>query len=202
MTAAGALFPGSSGDLGAAAVRVALAAGCSANAALLFGRIVSWNGRPHWELRSNMVDLFRRSTRQITRYIRELTLAGLIVNKPSPKGELPPGAKHELPYRVWYRWAIGLPALRESLRCASRDAYARFQAGFERDRQARATRSRLGEILGVIVGKRSVPRPPRPDATSEPPRRRWTAEEIDAELSRTSPSAGSTDTVRGPPDTS
>jgi len=180
MTGHALLFPGPSGALASAAVQTALAAGVNANAALLFGRICSFNGRPSWELRGNLCALFGVCKRSITRWWAELVEAGLICNKPAPLGTLLPGCTKPLPYRPWLKWAIGLPALREAIREGSREAYQRWAERFERERQGRATRAKLGSIIGQAVGGVEVPmkRPARPK--TEP--KRWTADELDAAI--------------------
>jgi hypothetical protein len=184
MTAAGLLFEGPKGMLGAAAVKAALGAGVGGNASLVFGRMCSFNGRPFWELRKNLGKLLGVSTRSITRYFRKLVDAGLIVNKPAPLGVIPPGCKAPLPYRPWYKWAIGLPALREAVRVGSKEAYARWRDGFEAARKERATRSKLGAIIGSIVaGQTPTTRKP-PSSPDDDRPRRWSREEIDAALSR------------------
>ena len=142
--------------LGAAAVKVALGAGVSGNAALLFGRMCSYNGKPFWELRANLKDLFGVSKRTITRYFAALVEAELIVNKPAPLGVTPPGCKKPLPFRPWFKWAVGLPQLREAVKSGSKEAYARWIVGFEQGRQERVTRSKLGAIIGSIIS-RNVP---------------------------------------------
>jgi len=182
--------------LGAAAVKAALAAGVNGNTALLFGRMCSFNGRPFWELRKNLSELFRVSTRQVTRYFRELVDAGLIVNKPAPLGVIHPGCKKPLPFRPWYKWAIGLPELRQAVKAGSKEAYERWKDGFEASRKERVTRSKLGAIIGSIMHPKSGPAK-RPEPAAEPRPRRWTLEEIDAELAKSAkdaPSPEPTDT--------
>lgn len=181
---AGLLFPGPAGLVASAAVRAALAAGVNANAALLFGRICSFNGKPFWELRVNLGALLGCSKRTITRYFAELVDAALIVNRPAPIGEIPAGCRGKLPYRPWYKWAIGLPALREAVRSGAKDAYERWRAKFEVSRQERATRTKLGEIIGTIVSTKSVVPPTRStqSTVSAPTPRRWTADELDAAM--------------------
>jgi hypothetical protein len=175
------LFPGRAGVLGAAAVKVALAADVSGNAALLFGRMCSYNGQPFWELRRNLKTLFNCSTRTITRYFAALVDAGLIVNKPAPLGVVPPGCKTKLPYRPWYKWAIGMPKLREAVKSGSREAYHSWIERFEVERKGRVTRSKLATIIGTIVhAKAPDAARPREYSTARP--RRWTAHEIDREL--------------------
>lgn len=187
MTAGGGalLFDGPAGMLGAAAVQVALAAGVSGKAALLFGRMTSFNGKPFWQLRSNLGQLFDVCSRTITRYFRELVDAGLIVNKPAPIGAIHPGCTRPLPYRPWYRWVIGLPELRQAVRVGSKEAYERWRTNFEGARQSRVTRSKLGAIIGSIVAS-TAPSTPKRATSSDTPPRRWTPDEIDAELSHTS----------------
>ena len=183
---AGSLFLGPAGHLGAEAVQVALRAGLGGNASLLFGRIVSLNGKPFWELRRHLCDIFHVSTRTITRYFRALSDAGLIVNKPAPLDVVHPGTSKSLPYRPWYKWAIGLPQLRDSVRQGSKEAYQRWQDSFEKARTERVTRSKLGAILGSIVSSRTAT-PPRPKAP-EPPRKAWTVDEIDEAMRAQDPS--------------
>jgi hypothetical protein len=150
----------------------------------LFGRLCSWNGKPFWELRRHLAEVFAVCTRSITRYFRELVDAGLIVNKPAPLGDTPPGCKKPLLYRPWFKWATGLPQLREAVKSGSREAYERWILSFEQGRQQRATRTKLGEIIGSILSPK-----PRPMATRIPSddeirrARHMTAAEIDAELS-------------------
>jgi hypothetical protein len=182
------LFEGPAGMLGAAAVKVALAAGVNGNTALLFGRMSSFNGKPFWELRENLRKLFGVSKRTITRYFRTLVDAGLIVNKPAPLKVIHPGASRMLPFRPWYKWVVGLPELREAVKSGSRDAYDRWRKGFEASREQRVTRTKLASIIGSIVS-RKAPENPRPLQSSDDARpRRWTAGEIDAELSSNDPS--------------
>ena len=180
------LFSGPAGTLGAVAVKAALAADVSGNAALLFGRLCSFNGRPFWELRCHLAELFGVSKRSITRYFRALVDAGLIVNKPAPLDAVPPGCKKALPYRPWYKWAIGLPELRKAVKSGSRDAYERWSVAFHEARKESATRTKLGEIIGSIVAKttssKADDRGPK-KGSHEPARpRRWSADEIEAEL--------------------
>jgi len=186
MTDGSSLFVGRSGELGAAAVEVALKAGASGNAALLFGSIVSLNGSPFWVLRANLKDLFLVSTRTITRYFRQLVDLGLIVNKPAPIGAIPPGLDYVPPYRPWYKWAIGLPQMRDAVRERTRETYQKWLKSFESERQKRVTRTKLGAIIGQVWERRPTKPVPRADSTyaSDPPRRNWTAEELDAELAR------------------
>jgi hypothetical protein len=194
MTAAGLLFEGPAGMLGAAAVKAALGAGVNGNAALLFGRMCSFNGRPFWELRKNLGALFGVSRRTVTRYFRELVDAGLIVNKPAPIGAIHPGISRTLPFRPWYKWAIGLPALREAVKTGSKEAYSRWRDGFEVARKERATRSKLGAIIGSIVAGQAPTTRKTPSSRDEERPRRWSREEIDAALSRepSKPPAGDT----------
>lgn len=180
------LFPGPAGMLGAAAVKVALASGVNGNCALLFGRMCSFNGKPFWELRCKLASFFGVSKRTVTRYFAELVDAALIVNKPAPIGAIHPGCKKELPFRPWYKWAIGLPQIRESVRVGSKDAYERWRTAFQANRQDRATRAKLGAILGCIISKRTVgdQRRSSPQAIDSQPPRHWTADEIEAEVKR------------------
>lgn len=182
MKASALLFEGPNGMLGAAAVKAALAAGVNGNTALLFGRLCSFNGRPFWELRKNLSELFRVSTRQVTRYFRELVDAGLIVNKPAPLGVIHPGCAKPLPFRPWYKWAIGLPELRQAVKAGSKEAYVRWRDGFEASRKERVTRTKLGAIIGSIVHQKSHAPAKRPQSAEDAQPRRWTPEEIDAEL--------------------
>lgn len=165
-----AIFPGGAGELAAEGVRIAYRAGVSANAAMLFGRIVSFNGKPLWELRTNLSEFYRVSVRTITRYTAELVQAGLIVNKPSPVGKTLPGreGKDPLPYRPWFRWAIGLPSIRNAVKIGSKQAYNQWCMKFEAARAERATRTKLADIIGIVVGKRTTKRPPKPDVTARP----------------------------------
>lgn len=183
------IFSGRAGALGAAAVQVALTSGVGGNAALLFGRMTSFNGKPFWELRKNLAPLFKVSTRTVTRYFRALVDAGLIVNKPAPLKTIHPGCTKELPFRPWYKWVIGLPALREAVKTGSREAYERWQAKFEQARQENITRSKLGAIIGSIVSRKPTQNVKRPTSSDEPSPRRWSPEEIDAELRRTASDA-------------
>lgn len=196
------LFPGPAGVLGAAAVKVALAADVSGNAALLFGRMVSYNGKPFWELRCHLAALFGVSKRTITRYFRALVDAELIVNKPAPLNTVPPGCKKALPYRPWYKWAVGLPQLREAVKSGSREAYERWSVAFHVARKERATRSKLGAIIGSIVATRTsstVSSRATPSHASEPQRpRRWTADELDAKLRESATSSSRDDEPHGP----
>lgn len=202
MTSGPSIFVGPAGELGAAAVEVALRAGVCGNAALLFGSIVSLNGKPFWVLRRNLKDLYSVSTRTITRYFRQLVDAGLIVNKPAPIGAIHPGLTTDLPYRPWYKWAIGLPQMRDAIREKSKATYQKWLAGFEQARQERVTRTKLGDIIGQVFHGMRPPKPaPRPDSSvaPEPPRRTWTAEELDAELARI-PVGSTMGAVERPPD--
>lgn len=182
------LFPGKCGELAVCAVQSALNAGCSGNASLLYGSIVSFNGSPFWILRENLRKLYGVSKRTITRYFRELVDAQLIVNKPAPLKAIPPGCKSPLPYRPWYKWAIGLPQMRETVRAGSKEAYQRWLTKLEAQRKERATRSKLGAILGSIVSRKPATSPSKPPGScvaEETTPRRWSSEEIDAELART-----------------
>lgn len=182
------LFEGPAGMLGAAAVKVALAAGVNGNTALLFGRMSSFNGRPFWELRRNLAELFSVSRRTVTRYFRALVDAGLIVNKPAPLCAIHPGTSKALPFRPWYKWVIGLPEIREAVKSGSRDAYDRWRRGFEASREQRVTRTKLASIIGSIVAPKAT-ETTRTRVSHEPDRpRRWTASEIEAELSSAGPS--------------
>lgn len=197
----GALFLGPAGHLGAVAVEAALRAGTNGKAALLYGRIASLNGKPFWELRRHLSPLLGVSTRQITRYFRQLVDVGLLVNKPAPLDAIPPGASRKLMFRPWFKWPIGLPELREVVRAGSKESYERWREKFEKSRESRVTRSKLGEIIGSIVSRRSAtpPRPPEPG----PPRKTWTVEEIDAELAkrpRETPAETPWTGSRGPPE--
>lgn len=183
MTTGALLFDGKAGMLGAAAVKQALVSGVNGNAALLFGRMVSYNGKPFWQLRRNLGELLGVSTRTITRYFRALVDAGLIVNKPAPIGEIPPGCSKPLPFRPWYKWAIGLPELRQVVKAGSKEAYTRWRDTFEQARQSRVTRSKLGAIIGSIISPKA-PTVKRATSSDEQRPRRWSPEEIDAELSR------------------
>lgn len=199
------LFPGRAGELGCAAVKAALEAGIGANAAIVYGRICSLNGKPFWELRKNLGRLLGVSVRQVTRYFKELVDGGLIVNRPAPLHIVHPGAKRELPYRPWYKWAIGLPQLREGLKQGSREAYERWLSRFEIDRKQRVTRTKLGAILGSIISPNAADISRKPDPVSRP-NKRWTIEEIDAELAKREPRCDRTvddhcgESSRGPPD--
>jgi hypothetical protein len=189
LTAAAMLFPGPAGMVASAAVKAALQAGLSGNASLLFGRISSFNGAPFWELRCNLARVFGVCPRTISRYFRALVDAGLLVNKPSPLDARHPGLKFDqkLPFRPWYKWAIGLPELREAVKLGSREAYSRWRDGFEQCRQARVTRAKLGAVIGAIVGRKSSHPQPRAAgscAASTAPPRRWSPAEIEAELDR------------------
>lgn len=194
------LFPGRAGELGCAAVKAALEAGIGANAAIVYGRICSLNGKPFWELRKNLGRLLGVSVRQVTRYFKELVDGGLIVNRPAPLNVVHPGTKRELPYRPWYKWAIGLPQLREGLKQGSREAYERWRSRFEVDRKQRVTRTKLGSIIGSIVSPKG-PEATRKSPPESTPPKRWTAEEIDRGMAERDP----TDDVqrhgssRGPP---
>lgn len=185
------LFPGPSGELAVCAVQSALTAGCSGNASLLYGSIVSFNGAPFWILRENLGKLYGVSKRTITRYFRELVDAQLIVNKPAPLKTIPPGCKSPLPYRPWYKWAIGLVQMRETVRAGSKEAYQRWLTKLEEQRKERATRFKLGAILGSIVSRKPVTASPKAPGScaEETSPRRWSSEEIDAELARTAAAA-------------
>lgn len=188
----GLLFPGRAGQLGAAAVTVALDAGIPGKPALLFGQVASFNSSPFWILRKNLAKFFGVSTRTITRYFRLLVDAQLIVNKPAPLGTIPPGCESPLPYRPWYKWPVGMPQLRQAVNSGSKEAFKRWQKKFEAQREQRVTRAKLGEILGTIVSRKSTTPSPKPagsSAVSSTAPRRWTAEEIESELSRTSNAA-------------
>ena len=180
------LFVGRHGQLGATAVQVALRAELSGNVALLFGSIASLNGAPFWQLRRNISALYRVSTRTITRYFRALQDAGLIENKPAPLKAVPPGAKTAFPFRPWYKWAIGLPQIRQQVERGSKETYNKWVENFEKQRQETANRSKFASILGELQRNRTYKPPPRPDvaADARPPRQGWTAEELDAELAR------------------
>lgn len=184
MTTDALLFEGPAGLLGAAAVKVALQAGVSGKAALLFGRLASFNGKPFWQLRRTLAALFLVSVRQVTRYFRELVDAGLIVNKPAPIDAIPPGCSRPLPFRVWYKWVVGLPALRQAVKVGSKAAYERWRDRFEASRAAHVTRSKLGAIIGSIVSSKAPATAKRATSSDEPRPRRWTPDEIDAELTR------------------
>jgi hypothetical protein len=184
MSGASLLFPGPAGILGAAAVKVALAAGVSGNSALLFGRMCSFNGKPFWELRVHLSELLGVSKRTITRYFAALVEVGLIVNKRAPIGAVHPGreGKKPLPFRPWYKWAIGLPEIREAVKIGSKEAYARWTERFEAERTQRVTRSKLGAIIGSIVSASSKTSPKKTTSPAEPVRRRWTIEDIEREM--------------------
>jgi hypothetical protein len=129
------------------------------------------------------------SRRTITRYFAALVDAGLVVNKPAPIDARHPGLKFDqtLPYRPWYKWAIGLPEIRESVRLGSREAYERWRDGFERCRQTRVTRAKLGAVIGAVIGRKPTHKQPSEAgscAASVTPPRRWSPEEIEAELAR------------------
>jgi hypothetical protein len=192
------LFSGPAGMVGAAAVKVALGVGVNGNAALLFGRMCSWNGKPFWELRVKLAKLLGVSTRSITRYWAALVDAGLIVNKPAPLGATPPGCMKPLPYRPWYKWAIGLPEIRQAVKSGSRDAYERWITGFEARREERVTRSKLGAIIGSIVNRKCVDPPRNKTAVERQRPRRWTSDELETELRNSATSSPPPDT----PDTS
>lgn len=184
MTNNSSLFPGRAGELGAAAVKVALGAGVSGNASLLFGRMSSYNGTPFWELRKNLGKLFDVSVRTITRYFRELVDAGLIFNKPAPIGAIPPGCREKLHFRPWYKWPVGLPQLRAAVKLQSKEAYEHWRTKFEAQRDQHVTRSKLGAIIGSIVSSNSTTTANRTTSSTEPRPRRWTREELDAELGK------------------
>lgn len=204
MTDGSSLFVGRSGELGAAAVEVALRAGASGNAALLFGSIASLNGKPFWVLRTNLKDLYKVSTRTITRYFRQLVDLELIVNEPAPLGAIHPGLSRSLPYRPWYKWAIGLPQMRDAIRARSRDTYQKWVKSFEAARQERVTRTKLGAIIGQVWQRRPPKPVPRADSSyrTDPPRRAWTADELDAELARVPVGSTLDASPERPPDTS
>ena len=184
MTTGALLFDGPAGMLGAAAVKAALVSGVNGNAALLFGRVVSYNGKPFWQLRRNLGELLGVSTRTVTRYFRALVDAGLIVNKPAPIGAIHPGCSKALPFRPWYKWAVGLPELRQTVKAGSKEAYQRWRDTFEQARRSRVTRSKLGAIIGSIISPKSST-PKRATALPDDQRpRRWSPDEIDAELTR------------------
>ncbi len=178
------LFPGPAGLVASAAVQVALRSGVSGNAALLFGRICSFNGKPFWELRKHLGKLFGVSVRTITRWFRELVDAALIVNKPAPLDTLPPGRSKPLMYRPWFKWAIGLPEIRELVRAGSREAFERMQQRFEANREQRQTRSRLAATIALVTGARGkLPTAPPPTMDGVATRSsRLSAEDIDRAL--------------------
>lgn len=181
------IFVGRHGQLGACAVQVALQAGMSGNAALIFGSMASLNGIAFWQLRKNLAELYRVSTRTITRYFRALSDSGLIVNKPAPLKVVPPGAKKAFPFRTWYKWVVGLPQIREQVRNGSKQTYQKWLENFEKQREQTANKVKFGKILGIINGKWQYKPKPRPDVVYDHPRRRWTVEELDAILKEQDP---------------
>lgn len=204
------IIPGPEGRLAMVAMGAARDLGCSPNAALLYARIVSFGGAPSWEMRRSLREVVGRSTRQITRYFAELHGAGLLKSAPIAVGHRPPGANHDLPYRPWLRWAIGLPDLREAVKIQAREAFTRWQRGFREACEQRAHRNKFADLLGKIWPKpKPQPKPTSPsraDVAREVERRsprRWTAEELDAELERqANERASATGSDTGPPDTS
>lgn len=153
------LWPGPDAYEANLAFNRVILAGLGPTRALVAGCVASF--RDCWMFQAEIGRFIGKSLRTVQRCLRELANFGFIERHRSKKREVPPGAKGALPCGWSHRWAVGKGLAKAA--CEAAINVARV----------------LKLIPGAFSRKRRKPAepPPRP--------RRWTVEEIEAELART-----------------
>lgn len=136
-------------------------AGLSLARSWIVGGIASFQDA--WIFRSKLAKFFRLSVRTVQRAITEAHAVGLIGKARAKQGEIPPGANTPIPCGWSHRWTIGWGKAADVAR-----------AEIEQTRVARAAKAAIKTTVTFVSKARRQDRPAR----------RWTAEELDAELAR------------------
>lgn len=159
-----------------AAYERARTTGLSAARSLVVACIASF--RDGWMFRRGLAEHTGLSVRTVQRAITQAKEEGLIGVARARTTEIPPGLQRPLPCGWSHRWTIGWGQAFE----AAKDAVARTKV-------ARVIKAAARAVAAPIVRKtQQSPRPPR----------KWTAEELDAELARIE--LARVETVQAPPD--
>jgi hypothetical protein len=151
---------------GLAAYLRAREAGLSMFRSLALGHVGSFEDG--WIFRPSLAELVTCCVRTIGRALKDGREAGLVKCVRGGKKEIPPGIKKPLKCGFSHRWTTGWGKGAEVVR----EAVEKARADAEKRKLKRVA-------IGVVQ-----PAKKREPAGSEPKRRRWTAEEIDAEAAR------------------
>ena len=153
---------------GLAAYQRAVDAGMSSLRATVLGHIGSF--KDCWKFRKTLAELVHGSVRTVQRALTQGREVGLIGTARGKITETPPGAARPVSCGFSHRWTIGWGQSGKMVQDAIAEA------------RAKAERRKLNRVALATV---SVAPPPKHPA--RPPARRWTAEELDAELAKTRP---------------
>lgn len=138
--------------------------------ALVVGNIASH--RDCWAFRKKLARQVGCSVRTVQRAITEAASLGLIGVARAKRGERPPGLEQEIPCGWSHRWAIGWGKAGAAVKQAISAARARWIV------RRSATTSPARECTADVV------RPDKRTGRYFASRRRWTPDELDAELER------------------
>lgn len=144
---------------GTAAFKRALEAGISLLRAFSLGNIGSF--RDGWITRRKLASRAKCSVRTVQRAITQARQLGLLGVARAKKGEIPPGMDRPLDCGFSHRWTIGFGKAGEAVKQAVAVARVKY-----------------------LTRKAASVSPPKPEPK---PHRRWTPEELDAELARRFP---------------
>lgn len=158
MTNSARLWPGPDQYEANLAFQRVISAGLGPTRALVAGYIASF--RDCWTFQAKIGQFINRSIRTVQRCLVDLSKFGFIERHRSKKREIPPGATAPLPCGWSHRWAVGKGLAKEACQRAINLARA------------------IKLLPGAFTRKRRKP--------SDPPARprRWTVEEIEAEMAK------------------
>jgi DNA-binding transcriptional MocR family regulator len=159
-----------------AAYERARKAGLSQMRALVVGSIASF--RDCWAFRRTLARRWGISVRTVQRAITQARAEGLIEVHRAKKNEVPPDAREKKPLPCgWsHRWVIGRGKAGDAIKAAVAAAKAKFIVHFVLGgaKVAPTQQTKLARAAAGYVFKRA----------QQPAHRRWTAEELAAELER------------------
>jgi len=158
---------------GIAAYQRARDAGMSPLRASALGHVGSF--KDCWTFRNALAKMARASLRTIGRALAQGRELGLIGTARGGKHETPPGAKAPITCGFSHRWTIGWGKAGQVVQ----DAIAAARAAFEQ--------RRLVRLACAAVRPAEPPKPTGQPRSQSAPRRRWTSDELDAELAKTGP---------------
>lgn len=153
----------------------ALEQGLTTSRALVVGQVASF--QDCWAFRSRIAERLGISSRTVQRALTEAQDLGLIGKARAKKGEVPPGLTNEVHCGWSHRWTIGWGQAADRARAAI--AQARMVRLAKKLLAAPIPKAEVERRAAAQVKAEQVS---RERWTTTP--RRWTAEELDAELAR------------------
>jgi hypothetical protein len=167
-----ATWPGPAVPEARAAYRRARESGLSAARSLVLGCIASF--RDGWAFRSSLAKHTGLSVRTVQRAITQGKDFGLIGTARAKPDEVPPGAKGPMPCGWSHRWTVGWG-----------QAYEAAKSAVAQTRLARLVKAAArGDAKPSPKPAAAAPSGPMQGPRQERAPRRWTVEELDAELER------------------